>query len=206
MILCWRCIYSWLHIKVIYLERIFCMHSCMHHFSISRYEKIQKAPPPKNGDDQFVRQITCKNNPTFSPWYHADSRKKFIHVEAERKKICCNAIKYNLSCCGACEERVIGMTHWCNPFKTLWLGLRLLWVPLQAPAIIFVLDTSHRLPAISRSVSAALSPTFSGCQVSFLSRVHYMTSRCIKEHTAKIITLLVLYEAEEGGAGILAYP
>lgn len=59
----------------------------------------------------------------------------------ERKKICCKAIKYNSSCRGPCKERVIAMTHWCNPFKTLWLRPRLLWLPLQACAIIFISDT-----------------------------------------------------------------
>lgn len=73
---------------------------------------------------------------------------KCIHVggEKERKKICCKAIKYNSSCRGPCEERVIAMTHWCNPFKTLWLGPRLLSLPLQACVIIFISDTIHWLP------------------------------------------------------------
>lgn len=48
------------------------------------------------------------------------------HRREERKKICCKAIKYNSSCRSPCKERVIAMTHWCNPFETLWLWPRLL--------------------------------------------------------------------------------
>lgn len=76
---------------------------------------------------------------------HSSRRRK----EREKKKICWEAEEYNSSCRGPCEERVIAMTHWCNPFKTLWLGPRLLWLPLQACAIIFISDTFRWLPAIS---------------------------------------------------------
>lgn len=109
---------------------------------------------------------------------HSGGR-KIIQVGGERgkrKKICCKAIKYNSSGGGPCEEHVIAMTHWCNPFKTLWLGPRLL-------ALLLCRRVCCRLhfgyvsltAAISANVLAVLLSTCSGCHRSTLSWLRYMT-------------------------------
>lgn len=69
---------------------------------------------------------TERERGTYSTWRRKE----------RKKKICCKAIKHNSSCRGPREERVITMTHWCNPFKTLWLGPRLLPLPPRARAVI----------------------------------------------------------------------
>lgn len=88
---------------------------------------INRTCPLKN---KLFNCLLCSSKTKTSP--HSDhsiqkrGKKSFKLERKEReKKICCKAIKYNSSCCDVCEERVIAMTHWCNPFKTLWLRPRL---------------------------------------------------------------------------------
>lgn len=51
------------------------------------------------------------------------------------------------------------MTHWCNPFKTLWLGPGPLPVPPRASAGASLSDPIRRLPAISLQVRTGASAT-----------------------------------------------
>jgi hypothetical protein len=49
----------------------------------------------------------------------------------KEEKATCRATEYNPSHRNRCEQRVITMTHGCNPFKTHWRPPRLLGLPLQ---------------------------------------------------------------------------
>lgn len=127
----------------------------------SLWDKQKMSPSGNVADGMIVKWFKGRKQSRIQNQRRGRRKRKYINSIWLRKigeeKICCKAIKYNSSCCGRCKERVIAMTHWCNPFKTLWLWPWHCFDFLcEARVAVFISDTIRRLPAISGKLVSRL--------------------------------------------------